>query len=168
MAFGVGRALTAPLAVINFILYLISIVLAGWAINKSIEGEYIGGMIFSSKPSFQAYKIHQLVAKKEHEFGETCGLVVIDSVVCLFVVVLLLRVVARVITAGGKNERWWCLHAGNAATQFFLPLAIIAAVVGLASTLAGFYHLRVYRTDTLSAAHAAALIALLLTLLGLG
>jgi hypothetical protein len=52
MAFGVGRALTAPLAVINFILYLISIVLAGWAINKAIEGKYIGGMIFSSKPRF--------------------------------------------------------------------------------------------------------------------
>ncbi len=85
MAFGVGRALTAPLAVINFILYLISIILAGWAINKSIEGKYIGGMIFSSKPSFRAYEIHQLVAKKEHEFCETCGLVVIDSVVCLFV-----------------------------------------------------------------------------------
>lgn len=83
MAFGVGRALTAPLAVINFILYLISIILAGWAINKSIEGKYIGGMIFSSKPSFRAYEIHQLVAKKEHEFCETCGLVVIDSVVCL-------------------------------------------------------------------------------------
>jgi hypothetical protein len=99
MAFGAGRALTAPLAGINFILYLISIVLAGWAINKSIEGEYIGG---------------------------------------------------------------------NAATAFFLPLAIIAAVVGLASTLAGIYHLRVYRSDSLSAAHAVALIALLLTLLGLG
>jgi hypothetical protein len=42
-------------------------------------------MIFSSKPSFRAYKIHQLVAKKEHEFCETCGLVVIDSVACLFV-----------------------------------------------------------------------------------
>ncbi|CAM6016085.1 unnamed protein product [Sphagnum balticum] len=99
MAFGLGRALTAPLAVFNFIFYLISIVLAGWAINKSIDGEYIGG---------------------------------------------------------------------NAATQFFLPLAIVAAVVGLASILAGFYHLRVYRTDSLSAAHAAAAIALLLTLLGLG
>ncbi|CAM6040319.1 unnamed protein product [Sphagnum compactum] len=100
MAFGVGRALTAPLAVINFILYLISIVLAGWAINKFIEGEYIG--------------------------------------------------------------------IGNAATQFFLPLAIVAAVVGLASILAGIYHLRVYRTDSLSAAHAAGSIAWLLTLLGMG
>ncbi len=87
--------------------------------------------------------------------------------VCLFVVVLL-RVVARVLTVGGKNECWWCLHAGNAATQFFLPLAIIAAVVGLASILAGIYHLRVYRTDSLSAAHASALIAWLLILLGMG
>ncbi|CAK9212816.1 unnamed protein product [Sphagnum troendelagicum] len=99
MAFGVGRALTAPLVVINFILYLISIILAGWAINKSIEGKYIGG---------------------------------------------------------------------NTATQYFLPLAIIAAVVGLASILAGIYHLRVYRTDSLSAAHASALIAWLLILLGMG
>lgn len=81
-------------------------------------------------------------------------------------VVVLLRVVARFLTVGGKNE--WCLHAGNAATQFFLPLAIIAAVVGLASILAGIYHLRVYRTDSLSAAHASALIAWLLILLGMG
>jgi hypothetical protein len=87
--------------------------------------------------------------------------------VCLFVVVLL-RVVARVLTVGGKNECWWCLHAGNTATQYFLPLAIIAAVVGLASILAGIYHLRVYRTDSLSAAHASALIAWLLILLGMG
>ncbi len=37
MAFGVGRALTTPLAVINFILYLIAACLAGWALNKYID-----------------------------------------------------------------------------------------------------------------------------------
>ncbi|KAH9567859.1 hypothetical protein CY35_03G047800 [Sphagnum magellanicum] len=98
MAFGVGRALTTPLAVINFILYLIAAILAGWALNKYIDdGSY-----------------------------------------------------------------------GNAATRWFLPIALIASVVGLASILAGTHHLRVYRTDSLSAAHAAALIAWLLTLLAMG
>jgi hypothetical protein len=38
MAFGAGRALTTPLAVINFILYLIAACLAGWALNKYIDG----------------------------------------------------------------------------------------------------------------------------------
>ncbi|CAK9251484.1 unnamed protein product [Sphagnum jensenii] len=98
MAFGVGRALTTPLAVINFILYLIAAALAGWALNKYIDGSGVG----------------------------------------------------------------------NAATQWFLPIALIASVVGLASILAGTHHLRVYRTDSLSAAHAAALIAWLLTLLAMG
>ncbi len=58
--------------------------------------------------------------------------------------------------------------AGNAATQWFLPLALIASVVGLASVLTGVHHVRVYRTDSLSAAHAASLIAWLLTLLAMG
>jgi hypothetical protein len=42
MAFGVGRALTTPLAVINFILYLITACLAGWALNKYIDGGGLG------------------------------------------------------------------------------------------------------------------------------
>jgi hypothetical protein len=42
MAFGVGRALTTPLAVLNFILYLIAAALAGWALNKYIDGAGFG------------------------------------------------------------------------------------------------------------------------------
>ncbi len=46
MAFGVGRALTTPLAVINFILYLIAAILAGWALNKYIDdGSYGNGSL---------------------------------------------------------------------------------------------------------------------------
>jgi hypothetical protein len=41
-------------------------------------------------------------------------------------------------------------------------------MVGLASILAGTHHLRVFRTDSLSAAHATAMIAWLLTLLAMG
>jgi len=57
---------------------------------------------------------------------------------------------------------------GNAATTWFIPIALVASVVGLASTLAGVHHLRVWRTDSLAAAAAASLIAWLLTLLALG
>jgi len=58
--------------------------------------------------------------------------------------------------------------AGNGVTQWFLPLALIASVVGLASVLTGVHHVRVYRNDSLAAAHAASLIAWLLTLLAMG
>ncbi|KAH9538536.1 hypothetical protein CY35_15G011500 [Sphagnum magellanicum] len=103
MAFGIGRGLSTPLLVINFILYLVAACLAGWALNRDID--------------------------------------------------------SNVGTA---------YYVGNAATQWFLPIALIASVVGLASVLTGVHHVRVYRADSLPAAHAASLIAWLLTLLALG
>jgi hypothetical protein len=44
MAFGIGRGMTAPLAVINFILYFISACLAGSILNHNLDGDkgYIG------------------------------------------------------------------------------------------------------------------------------
>jgi hypothetical protein len=60
------------------------------------------------------------------------------------------------------------MGAGNAVTSIFLPLALIACCVTIASKFAGTHHVRVWRTDSLAAAAATALIALLLTLLALG
>jgi hypothetical protein len=60
------------------------------------------------------------------------------------------------------------IYIGNTATTWFIPIALVASVVGLASTLAGVHHLRVWRTDSLAAAAATSLIAWLLTLLALG
>jgi hypothetical protein len=37
MAFSIGRSLSAPLLVINFLLYLISACLAGWALNRNMS-----------------------------------------------------------------------------------------------------------------------------------
>jgi hypothetical protein len=53
-------------------------------------------------------------------------------------------------------------------TSTFLLFALIASVVGIASTLAGAHHLRLWRTETLAAAAATSLIAWLLTLLAMG
>ena len=58
--------------------------------------------------------------------------------------------------------------SGNAATFYFLLMVLIASVVGLASTVAGIHHLRVWRTESLAAAASAALIAWTLTLLAFG
>ncbi|CAK9204123.1 unnamed protein product [Sphagnum jensenii] len=107
MAFGLGRALTTHLAVLNFILYLISACLAGWALNRYIDSGSSG------------------------VFGYSSGI-------------------------------------GNGATGYFLLFALIASVVGLASVLAGAHHLTVWRTDSIAASHAAAVIAWLLTLLAFG
>ncbi|XP_024357389.1 membrane protein PM19L isoform X2 [Physcomitrium patens] len=59
-------------------------------------------------------------------------------------------------------------YVGNAATFYFLPMVLIASVVGLASTLAGIHHLREWRIESLAAAASAALIAWTLTLLAFG
>jgi hypothetical protein len=39
----IGLGLSAPLLVINFILYLISAALAGWALNKNIDYDHLTG-----------------------------------------------------------------------------------------------------------------------------
>ena len=58
--------------------------------------------------------------------------------------------------------------AGDIVTPTFLPLALIACMVGLASVFAGTNHLRVWRGDSLSSAASTSLIAWLLTLLAMG
>jgi hypothetical protein len=57
---------------------------------------------------------------------------------------------------------------GNAATGFFAVFAVIAGVVGAASALAGFYHVRAWSAESLPAAASAGFIAWTLTLLAMG
>ncbi|XP_009769804.1 membrane protein PM19L-like [Nicotiana sylvestris] len=57
---------------------------------------------------------------------------------------------------------------GNAATGFFVVFALIAGVVGVASTLSGFNHIRYWNIDSLQAAASAAIIAWSFTLLATG
>ncbi|MDK2413705.1 hypothetical protein QHH03_31925, partial [Aphanizomenon sp. 202] len=40
--------------------------------------------------------------------------------------------------------------SGNSATMYFIIFSLIAGTVGAASTLSGSYHLRAWRTDSLS------------------
>jgi hypothetical protein len=74
----------------------------------------------------------------------------------------------------------WCLNrfingqthhpsfGGNGATMFFLIFSILAAVVGVASKLAGGNHIRAWRNDSLAAAASSSLIAWALTALAFG
>ncbi|EFJ14314.1 hypothetical protein SELMODRAFT_423735 [Selaginella moellendorffii] len=57
---------------------------------------------------------------------------------------------------------------GNGITVTLVIFALIAGVVGVASSLAGMHHLAAWRTDSFAAAGAAGLIAWLLTLLSFG
>ncbi|XP_047318673.1 membrane protein PM19L-like [Impatiens glandulifera] len=57
---------------------------------------------------------------------------------------------------------------GNAATGFFVLFALIAGVVGVASVLSGFNHIRFWSNDTLPAAASVATLAWTLTLLAMG
>ncbi|KAK3020907.1 hypothetical protein RJ639_045890 [Escallonia herrerae] len=57
---------------------------------------------------------------------------------------------------------------GNAATGFFVTFALIAGVVGVASVISGFNHVRFWNFDSLPAAASSATIAWTLTLLAMG
>nr|XP_016448765.1 PREDICTED: uncharacterized protein LOC107773851 [Nicotiana tabacum] len=57
---------------------------------------------------------------------------------------------------------------GNAATGFFVVFALISGVVGVASALSGFNHIRYWNIDSLQAAASAAIIAWGFTLLATG
>ncbi|XP_078440229.1 membrane protein PM19L-like [Wolffia australiana] len=58
--------------------------------------------------------------------------------------------------------------AGNGATFYFLVFAILAGVIGVASKLAGGNHVRSWRSDSLAAAAASALVAWAVTALAFG
>ncbi|KAI8566578.1 hypothetical protein RHMOL_Rhmol02G0051500 [Rhododendron molle] len=57
---------------------------------------------------------------------------------------------------------------GNPATGYFLTFAILAAVLGIVSKFAGGTHLRAWRSDSLAAAGATALVAWAVTVLAFG
>lgn len=58
---------------------------------------------------------------------------------------------------------------GNNVTQSaFLPIALIACMVGLASVLAGVHHMRLFRSESHAAAAATSLVAWVLVLLAMG
>ncbi|XXG67824.1 hypothetical protein AAC387_Pa06g1080 [Persea americana] len=57
---------------------------------------------------------------------------------------------------------------GNAATGFFVVFALIARVVGAASEITGFNHIRYWNYDSLPSALSSALVAWTLTLLAMG
>jgi len=57
---------------------------------------------------------------------------------------------------------------GNVVTPIFIPVVLIACMAGLASVLAGLHHVRIWRTESLAAAAATAVIAWTLTLLAMG
>ncbi|KAK4482502.1 hypothetical protein RD792_009661 [Penstemon davidsonii] len=57
---------------------------------------------------------------------------------------------------------------GNGATGFFLTFAILAAVLGIVSKIAGGSHLRAWRNDSLAAAGSSSIIAWAVTALAFG
>ncbi len=168
MAFGLGRGLSTPLMVINFILYLIAAALAGWALNRNIDSAsgtagYVGNtlkraiswLVLFWQLKFVSESAPNLSVLSTSFRGGTVQSVKVGRV-C-------------VVKQESCIERLLLfVAAGNGVTQWFLPIALIASVVGLASVLTGVHHVRVYRNDSLAAAHAASLIAWLLTLLAMG
>lgn len=57
---------------------------------------------------------------------------------------------------------------GNGATPFFLTFAMLTAVLGIASKLAGLYHIRAWRSDSLAGAGSTSLLTWAVTVLAFG
>ncbi|XP_022959288.1 uncharacterized protein LOC111460317 [Cucurbita moschata] len=74
----------------------------------------------------------------------------------------------------------WCINryingttyhpsmGGNGATPFFLTFAMLTAVMGVASKLAGLYHIRAWRSDSLAGAGSTSLLTWAVTVLAFG
>ncbi|KAJ4707119.1 AWPM-19-like protein [Melia azedarach] len=104
MAIGrLGRGLVSPLLAVNFVVYLIILGLAGWSLDKYINGE-----------------------QNHPHLG------------------------------------------GNTSTSFLLMFALISGVIGVCSVMAGFMHLRAWRSDSLAAASSLAIISASVTALAIG
>ncbi|GAB4851342.1 hypothetical protein Ancab_030735 [Ancistrocladus abbreviatus] len=90
---------------------------------------------------------------------------------------LFLNLVMYLIVLGFAS---WCLNrfingqtyhpsfGGNGATVFFLIFAVLAAVMGVASKLAGASHIRAWRNDSLASAASSSTIAWAVTALAMG
>ncbi|KAF8081171.1 hypothetical protein N665_0902s0024 [Sinapis alba] len=86
---------------------------------------------------------------------------------------LFLNLVMYLIVLGFAT---WCVNkyingqtnhpsfVGNGATPFFLTFSILAAVIGIASKLAGAHHIRLWRNDSLAAAGSFSIVACLIIL----
>ncbi|KAK4425377.1 Membrane protein PM19L [Sesamum alatum] len=59
-------------------------------------------------------------------------------------------------------------HGGNGATGHFLTFAMLAAVLGIVSKIAGGNHLRAWRNDSLAAACSSSIVAWAVTALAFG
>jgi hypothetical protein len=59
-------------------------------------------------------------------------------------------------------------HIGNFATGFFVVFSLVAGVVGIASAIVGFTHLRFWNYHSLQPAAAMGLLAWALTVLAMG
>ncbi|CAA7015318.1 unnamed protein product [Microthlaspi erraticum] len=90
---------------------------------------------------------------------------------------LFLNLIMYLIVLGFSS---WCLNryingqthhpsfGGNGATPFFLTFSILAAVIGVASKLAGANHIRFWRNDSLAAAGSSSIVAWAVTALAMG
>ncbi|KAJ4874027.1 AWPM-19-like family protein [Raphanus sativus] len=90
---------------------------------------------------------------------------------------LFLNLIMYLIVLGFAS---WCLNryingqtnhpsfGGNGATPFFLTFSILAAVIGIASKLAGANHIRFWRNDSLAAAGSSSIVAWAVTALAMG
>ncbi|CAN4080001.1 unnamed protein product [Withania somnifera] len=98
-----GKSLMGPFLVINLVVYLIVLGLAGWSLDKYIDGE-----------------------QNHPHLG------------------------------------------GNPSTSFMLMFALIGAVIGASSMLAGFVHLRKWTSQSLATAASSAIISWAITALAFG
>ncbi|GJN14266.1 hypothetical protein PR202_gb01066 [Eleusine coracana subsp. coracana] len=139
---GGARSMASGLLFLNLIMYVIVAIIAGWAINYSIDESY-----------------------NSRKFFYHC-----EMYLCVLVLMGLFVRVVRAVQGVSPPVRLFPIYfpIGNLATGFFVIFSLIAAVVGVSTSLSGLRDVSEGYPASMMSAAASAIITWTLTLLAMG
>jgi hypothetical protein len=151
MANGGVRSLASDFLFLNLIMYVVVAVIAGWAINYSIEDSANSRKPFSS------------TAADRNQPELACYICVHVFDLCSFPWM-------RAVKGAAPPVRLFPIYfpIGNLATGFFVIFALLASAVGIATSLTGLRDVTEGYPASMMSATASAIVTWTLTLLAMG
>jgi hypothetical protein len=181
----VARSLAASFLILLFIMYLIVLAIAGWALNRFLDQACESPCPFSPSlshalllPDFLPHLMAMLALLAS--FPTAIFVVILHSFQHRSCMVWMIQSSVSDFCPADSSAQCLCLIrfsllglwisvAASASVEYtFALLALIAGVVGMASVFAGCHHLHAWRGESGAAAASSAIIAWLLVLLAFG